>query len=219
MKGKIVFILICLSLLSCNNTNNKEIVASLYLIADSYPYNCHKEESEMEYPRRINFLFKIKNKSLQKIFIPLYTRKEYKYDSYILLYNGKKKIKPIVEMDWLNINNNELCPGDSIILSIRLVPYLLKQLGYKTNDSPAKILKSLKFKYIIDKRDTKLSDRLILLILFRKNNNVDNGYYDKLLHTLQQTDYDIKLDKRNKIIYSYVTWQRSDKMKNMDFFP
>ena len=78
-----LFIFIAFTLMGCQS--NVELPAQLVAVVDNYPPNYIPDSSHMEYSRKINVVFKIKNVSWRNLFIPISDERGNEYHSFILL--------------------------------------------------------------------------------------------------------------------------------------
>ena len=76
-----LFIFIAITLTGCQS--NMELPAELVAVVDNYPLKYNPANSHIEYSRKINVVFKIKNMSWRNFFIPISDERGHKYHSFI----------------------------------------------------------------------------------------------------------------------------------------
>lgn len=76
-----LFIIVGMILISCQS--NVELPARLATVVDNYPPNYIPDSSHLEYSRKINVVFKIKNVSRRNLFIPISDERGNEYHSFI----------------------------------------------------------------------------------------------------------------------------------------
>ena len=82
-----LFIFIVMTLTCCQS--NVELPAELVAVVDNYPLNYNPANSHIEYSRKINVVFKIKNISWRNFFIPISDERGNKYHSFIKVSSPK----------------------------------------------------------------------------------------------------------------------------------
>ena len=82
-----LFIFIAFTLMGCQS--NVELPAQLVAVVDNYPPNYIPDSSHIEYSRKINVVFKIKNVSRRNLFIPISDERGNKYHSFIKVSSPK----------------------------------------------------------------------------------------------------------------------------------
>ena len=76
-----LFIIVGMILIGCQS--DVELPARLVAVVDNYPPNYIPDSSHIEYSRKINVVFKIKNVSRRNLFIPISDERGNEYHSFI----------------------------------------------------------------------------------------------------------------------------------------
>ncbi|EGN56893.1 hypothetical protein PRBRB14_13150 [Hallella multisaccharivorax DSM 17128] len=151
--GAVLFFVVIL--VGCQN--NVEIPAELVTIIDNYPKEYTYEDGHNCYSRQINLVFKIKNTSGEKLFIPISDWKAKKYYSYFSISSSKKNNIRTFSYYWKN-KSSIIDNGDSLNICVKLMEKQLRELGlYTPYFPPYVIIRKVEFRYIIDVKDFKLS--------------------------------------------------------------
>lgn len=162
-----LFIFIAFTLMDCQS--NVELPAQLVAVVDNYPPNYIPDSSHIEYSRKINVVFKIKNVSRRNLFIPISDERGNKYHSFIKVSSPKNHNVMAGAYYWQN--KSMLNSGDSISICVRLMELQLRDLGV-FNLNPKEVIKRISFEYVIDARDLKESDCLVPNLKFHVSQNV-----------------------------------------------
>ena len=162
-----LFIFIAFTLMGCQS--NVELPAQLVAVVDNYPPNYIPDSSHIEYSRKINVVFKIKNVSRRNLFIPISDERGNKYHSFIKVSSPKNHNVMAGAYYWQN--KSMLNSGDSISICVRLMELELRDLGVY-NLNPKEVITHLCFEYVIDAEDLKENDYLIPMLKFHISQNV-----------------------------------------------
>ena len=162
-----LFVFIALTLMGCQS--NVELPAQLVAVVDNYPPNYNPDSSHIEYSRKINVVFKIKNVSRRNLFIPISDERGNKYHSFIKVSSPKNHNVMAGAYYWQN--KSMLNSGDSISVCVRLMELQLRDLGV-FNLNPKEVIKRISFEYVIDARDLKESNCLVPNLKFHVSQNV-----------------------------------------------
>ena len=162
-----LFIFIVMTLTCCQS--NVELPAELVAVVDNYPLNYNPANSHIEYSRKINVVFKIKNVSRRNLFIPISDERGNKYHSFIKVSSPTNHNVMAGAYYWQN--KGMLNGGDSISICVRLMELQLRDLGVY-NLNPKEVITHLSFEYVIDARDLKESDCLVPNLKFHIPQNV-----------------------------------------------
>ena len=163
-----LFVFIALTLMGCQS--NVELPAQLVAVVDNYPPNYNPDSSHIEYSRKINVVFKIKNVSRRNLFIPISDERGNKYHSFIKVSSPKRhNVMAGAYYYWQN--KSMLNSGDSISICVRLMELELRDLGVY-NLNPKEVITHLSFEYVIDAEDLKENDYLIPMLKFHISQNV-----------------------------------------------
>ena len=162
-----LFVFIALTLMGCQS--NVELPAQLVAVVDNYPPNYIPDSSHIEYSRKINVVFKIKNVTCRNLFIPISDERGNKYHSFIKVSSPKNHNVMAGAYYWQN--KSMLNSGDSISVCVRLMELQLRDLGV-FNLNPKEVITHLSFEYVIDAEDLKESDYLIPMLQFHIPQNV-----------------------------------------------
>lgn len=162
-----LFIFIAMALTGCQS--NVEFPAELVAVVDNYPLNYNPANSHIEYSRKINVVFKIKNISWRNFFIPISDERGNKYHSFIRVSSPTNHNVIAGAYYWQN--KSMLNSGDSISICVRLMELQLRDLGVY-NLNPKEVITHLSFEYVIDAEDLKENDYLIPMLKFHISQNV-----------------------------------------------
>ena len=162
-----LFIFIAFTLMGCQS--NVELPAQLVAVVDNYPPNYIPDSSHIEYSRKINVVFKIKNVSRRNLFIPISDERGNKYHSFIKVSSPKNHNVMAGAYYWQN--KSMLNSGDSISICVRLMELELRDLGVY-NLNPKEVITHLSFEYVIDAEDLKENDYLIPMLKFHISHTV-----------------------------------------------
>ena len=150
--------------------SNVELPAQLVAVVDNYPPNYNPDSSHIEYSRKINVVFKIKNVTCRNLFIPISDERGNKYHSFIKVSSPKNhNVMAGAYYYWQN--KSMLNSGDSISICVRLMELELRDLGVY-NLNPKEVITHLSFEYVIDAEDLKENDYLIPMLKFHISQNV-----------------------------------------------
>ena len=163
----ILFIIVGMILIGCQS--NVELPARLVTVVDNYPPNYIPDSSHIEYSRKINVVFKIKNVTCRNLFIPISDERGNKYHSFIKVSSPKGHSVMAGAYYWQN--KSMLNSGDSISICVRLMELELRDLGVY-NLNPKEVITRLSFEYVIDAEDLKENDYLIPMLKFHISQNV-----------------------------------------------
>ena len=164
---RVLFVFIAFTLMGCQS--NVELPAQLVAVVDNYPPNYNPDGSHIEYSRKINVVFKIKNVTCRNLFIPISDERGNKYHSFIKVSSPKRHNVMAGAYYWQN--KSMLNSGDSISICVRLMELELRDLGVY-NLNPKEVITHLSFEYVIDAEDLKGSDYLIPMLKFHISQNV-----------------------------------------------
>ena len=168
-----LFIFIATALTGCQS--NVEFPAELVAVVDNYPLNYNPANSHIEYSRKINVVFKIKNISWRNFFIPISDERGNKYHSFIRVSSPTNHNVIAGAYYWQN--KSMLNSGDSISLCVRLMELQLRDLG--VYNLPSKdVIKRISFEYVVDINDLKERDYLIPKLKFYISQNVKYIYQE-----------------------------------------
>ena len=162
-----LFIILAMTLIGCQS--NVELPARLVTVVDNYPPNYIPDSSHIEYSRKINVVFKIKNVSRRNLFIPISDERGNEYHSFIKVSSPTNHNVMAGAYYWQN--KSMLNSGDSISICVRLMELQLRDLGVY-NLNPKEVIKRISFEYVIDARDLKESDCLVPNLKFHIPQNV-----------------------------------------------
>lgn len=168
-----LFIFIAFTLMGCQS--NVELPAQLVAVVDNYPPNYIPDSSHIEYSRKINVVFKIKNVSWRNLFIPISDERGNEYHSFIKVSSPKNHNVMAGAYYWQN--KSMLNSGDSISICVRLMELQLRDLGVY-NLNPKEVIKRISFEYVIDARDLKESNCLVPNLKFHVSQNVKYVYQE-----------------------------------------
>jgi len=168
-----LFIFIVMTLTSCQS--NVELPAELVAVVDNYPQNYNPANSHIEYSRKINVIFRIKNVSWRNFFIPISNERGNKYHSYIKVSSPTNHNVMAGGYYWQN--KSMLNSGDSISICVRLMELQLRDLG--VYNLPSKdVIKRISFEYVVDINDLKENNCLIPKLKFYISQNVKYIYQE-----------------------------------------
>ena len=176
----ILFATIC-----CNKNNSKindngVLDCSLYIVVDNYPEEASLQALVNAMPRRILFIYKIKNNTISPTYLPIKSdnEKDNKYHSVLSLYidtfrigsttkvryyDQKKEKNFVYNLSFNKYGNvvenreevhpytqedNNLYPGDSIFVSIKVTDSLIHSVGLPSNASIYEIMEKMRLKYM-----------------------------------------------------------------------
>ena len=168
-----LFIFIAFTLMGCQS--NVELPAQLVAVVDNYPPNYIPDSSHIEYSRKINVVFKIKNVSWRNLFIPISDARGNAYHSFIKVSSPTNHNVMAGAYYWQN--KSMLNSGDSISICVRLMELQLRDLGVY-NLNPKEVIKRISFEYVIDARDLKESNCLVPNLKFHISQNVKYVYQE-----------------------------------------
>lgn len=168
-----LFIFIAFTLMGCQS--NVELPAQLVAVVDNYPPNYIPDSSHIEYSRKINVVFKIKNVSRRNLFIPISDERGNEYHSFIKVSSPTNHNVMAGAYYWQN--KSMLNSGDSISICVRLMELQLRDLGVY-NLNPKEVIKRISFEYVIDARDLKESNCLVPNLKFHISQNVKYVYQE-----------------------------------------
>ena len=168
-----LFVFIALTLMGCQS--NVELPAQLVAVVDNYPPNYNPDSSHIEYSRKINVVFKIKNVSWRNLFIPISDERGNEYHSFIKVSSPTNHNVMAGAYYWQN--KSMLNSGDSISICVRLMELQLRDLGVY-NLNPKEVIKRISFEYVIDARDLKESNCLVPNLKFHISQNVKYVYQE-----------------------------------------
>ena len=168
-----LFIFIAFTLMGCQS--NVELPAQLVAVVDNYPPNYIPDSSHIEYSRKINVVFKIKNVSWRNLFIPISDERGNEYHSFIKVSSPTNHNVMAGAYYWQN--KSMLNSGDSISICVRLMELQLRDLGVH-NLNPKEVIKRISFEYVIDARDLKESNCLVPNLKFHISQNVKYVYQE-----------------------------------------
>jgi len=169
----VLFIFIAMALTGCQS--NVEFPAELVAVVDNYPLNYNPANSHIEYSRKINVVFKIKNISWSNFFIPISDERGNKYHSFIRVSSPTNHNVIAGAYYWQN--KSMLNSGDSISICVRLMELQLRDLG--VYNLPSKdVIKRISFEYVVDINDLKERDYLIPKLKFYISQNVKYIYQE-----------------------------------------
>lgn len=109
-----LFIFIAITLTGCQS--NMELPAELVAVVDNYPLKYNPAHSHIEYSRKINVVFKIKNMSWRNFFIPISDERGNKYHSFIKVSSPTNHNVIVGAYYWQN--KSVLNSGDSISICV-----------------------------------------------------------------------------------------------------
>ena len=168
-----LFIFIAMALTGCQS--NVEFPAELVAVVDNYPLNYNPANSHIEYSRKINVVFRIKNMSWRNFFIPISDERGNKYHSFIKVSSPTNHNVIAGAYYWQN--KSMLNSGDSISICVRLMELQLRDLG--VYNLPSKdVIKRISFEYVVDINDLKERDYLIPKLKFYISQNVKYIYQE-----------------------------------------
>jgi len=168
-----LFIFIAMALTGCQS--NVEFPAELVAVVDNYPLNYNPANSHIEYSRKINVVFKIKNISWRNFFIPISDERGNKYHSFIRVSSPTNHNVIAGAYYWQN--KSMLNSGDSISICVRLMELQLRDLG--VYNLPSKdVIKRISFEYVVDINDLKESNCLIPKLKFHISQNAKYVYQE-----------------------------------------
>ena len=168
-----LFVFIAFTLMGCRS--NVELPAQLVAVVDNYPPNYIPDSSHIEYSRKINVVFKIKNVSWRNLFIPISDERGNEYHSFIKVSSPTNHNVMAGAYYWQN--KSMLNSGDSISICVRLMELELRDLGVY-NLNPKEVIKRISFEYVIDARDLKESNCLVPNLKFHISQNVKYVYQE-----------------------------------------
>lgn len=168
-----LFIFITITLTGCQS--NMELPAELVAVVDNYPLKYNPANSHIEYSRKINVVFKIKNMSWRNFFIPISDERGNKYHSFIKVSSPTNHNVIVGAYYWQN--KSVLNSGDSISICVRLMESDLRDLGVY-DLPPRDVIKRISFEYVVDVNDLKESDYLIPKLKFHISQNVKYIYQE-----------------------------------------
>ena len=168
-----LFVFIAFTLMGCQS--NVELPAQLVAVVDNYPPNYNPDGSHIEYSRKINVVFKIKNVSWRNFFIPISDERGNKYHSFIRVSSPTNHNVIAGAYYWQN--KSMLNSGDSISICVRLMELQLRDLG--VYNLPSKdVIKRISFEYVVDINDLKENNCLIPKLKFYISQNVKYIYQE-----------------------------------------